>query len=337
MILQEMKIGDNIVIKTPILPAPMCGISDKPFRKILSKFGSSVFFSEMIASSAMVYEEKSNTEKEIRKSKDCGVESVFGVQIAGYDPNVVGRAAEIVEANGADIVDLNFGCPVKKVVNTLAGSALMKDEELCRNIIEKVVGSVKIPVTIKMRMGWDLENLNAPKIAKIAADLGVKMITIHGRTRNQMYNGIADWNFVSKVKNAVSVPVIVNGDIKSFDDVQNAITMSNADGVMIGRGFCGKPWLFGDFCNMASGKDIAVINMQQKANMILEHVDLIEDHYGEKVGIGFAKKHLFFYSKGYENGSVYRQQASNINDFSELKKVSEEFLHYTMIMMPKPH
>ena len=223
----------------------MSGVTDPPYRKIVKKFNPGLVFSEMIASRALV-EQNIKTLKMIKKNSN----DHYAIQIAGCDPKVMGEAAKMCQDHGADIIDINMGCPVKKVVNGYAGSALMKDEILAKCIIESVVKSVNVPVTLKMRKGWNEKNLNAPKLAKIAEEIGIKMITIHGRTRCQMFKGKSDWDFIKNVKENVKIPVIVNGDIKNLKDCKEAIRKSNADGVMIGRGCYGKPWIFEEiFCN----------------------------------------------------------------------------------------
>ena len=214
----------NLKLKNSVFLAPMSGISDYPYREIVKKFKPGLVFSEMIASRALI-EKNRKTLKMIKKDSN----DLYAIQIAGCDPKVMGEAAKMCKDFGADIIDINMGCPVKKVVNGYAGSALMKDELLALSIIESVVSSVDIPVTLKMRKGWDDKNLNAPKLAKMAENTGIKLITIHGRTRCQMFKGKSDWRFVSKVKSVTNVPVLVNGDIKDFNDFTKSINLSNAD------------------------------------------------------------------------------------------------------------
>ena len=314
-----MNIG-KLKLKNPVFLAPMSGVSDYPYREIVKKFHPGLVFSEMIASRALI-EKNRKTLKMIKKDSN----DLYAIQIAGCDPKVMGEAAKMCEDFGADIVDINMGCPVKKVVNGYAGSALMKDELLAISIIESVVNSVNTPVTLKMRKGWDEKSLNAAKLAVMAEMAGIKLITIHGRTRCQMFKGKSDWKFIKNVKKAVKIPVIVNGDITNILDLKKAQSLSCADGVMIGRGSYGRPWIFKEISeNLSKNKNYKVLNSFKK-DIILEHFSNSLDHYGEEVGIKSFRKHLGWYSKSLENSNEFRCKINNSLDISQLKALIKDF------------
>ena len=312
-----IKIG-NFRLNNPVILAPMSGVTDMPFRKLVKSLGAGLVVSEMIASRAMIMQ----TKESMKKAKISDLEDLTSIQLAGCEPNVMAEAAKLNEDIGAKIIDINFGCPVKKVVNGYAGSALMRDEKLASQILEAVVKSVKIPVTLKMRTGWDNNNLNAPKLAKIAEEIGIKMITVHGRTRCQMYKGKADWTFVRKVKENVSIPVIVNGDIKTFDDIRVALNLSNANGIMIGRGVYGKPWFINQAANfLCNQKMLEEPSKEEKLKIILKHYDDIISHYGEHTGVKMGRKHISWYSAGIPSSAKFRHEINNSTSPEIIKKL----------------
>ena len=314
-----MLIG-NLKLKNSLFLAPMSGVSDYPYREIVKKFKPGLVFSEMIASRALI-EKNLKTLKMIKKDSN----DLYAIQIAGCDPKVMGEAAKMCEYFGADIIDINMGCPVKKVVNGYAGSALMKDELLAFSIIESVVNSVDIPVTLKMRKGWDEKSLNAPKLAKMAESAGIKLITIHGRTRCQMFRGKSDWKFIKNVKKAFKIPVIVNGDITNMLELKTALSLSCADGVMIGRGSYGRPWIFKEMSESFSKNDKYKILTSFKKDIILEHFSNSLNHYGEVVGIKSFRKHLGWYSKSLENSNEFRYKINNCLDKSQINSLIKDF------------
>ena len=295
----------SLILEHNILLAPMSGVTDMPFRRLVKRMGGGLVFSEMIASQAMIRQ----TQQTIRMTKKSLAENPMAVQLAGCEPEVMAQAAKLNEDLGAQIIDINMGCPVKKIVNGHAGSALMRDEGLAARIIKATVDAVKVPVTLKMRTGWDDNNRNAPRLARIAQDLGVQMITVHGRTRCQLYNGKSDWSFIRSVKEAVTIPVIGNGDVLSIDDARNLLDQSGADGVMIGRGTYGRPWFINQVHQAIN--HCRIINPPSSSQIhetITCHINEMLEHYGYESGSKIAKKHLGWYSKGLHDSTDFRVQ-----------------------------
>jgi tRNA-dihydrouridine synthase B len=305
-----------IAIADPVFLAPMSGVTDLPFRRLVKRYGAGLVFSEMIASRPMI--------EEYRRSPKNGAnyaeEFPMVVQLAGCEPQMVAEAARLNAGRGAAIIDINFGCPVKKVVNNFAGSALMKDEKLAARIMEETVKAVSVPVTVKMRLGWDETNLNAPRLAKIAEEAGVKMITVHGRTRCQMYKGNADWNAVRRVKESVSIPVVVNGDINSPQDAARALRESGADGVMIGRGAYGRPWVIRQTIDfLRHGINSAAPGLREIAELVQEHYSAILAHYGAHAGVGIARKHIGWYCRDLPESETLRAEINRMDDPAQVR------------------
>lgn len=283
---------DSVTIASPVALAPLAGITDLPFRQLVSKFGAGWVVSEMVASQEMV-----QAKPGVRERAELGFDQVnTAVQLAGREAHWMAEAARVVEGNGARIIDINMGCPAKKVTNGYSGSALLKDLDHALTLIEAVVDAVSVPVTLKTRLGWDDDLLNAPELARRAQDAGIRLLTIHGRTRCQFYKGRADWAAIRAVKEAVNIPVIANGDIVDAASARAALTASGADGVMIGRGAQGRPWVLAQVTADLSGAQVPSPPVRQDfIDMVSEHYEAMLDFYGIELGGRVARKHLGWY------------------------------------------
>ncbi len=297
----------SLQIDDPVILAPMSGVTDLPFRRLVKRLGAGLVVSEMIASEAVVRHAR-ETVKESRKLAEPASEcQPMAVQLAGCDPAIMAEAARVNADRGAAVIDINFGCPVKKVVNKFAGSAIMRDERLAAGIMETTVKAVNLPVTLKMRTGWDDGSRNAPELARIAEACGIRMITVHGRTRCQMYSGRADWDFVRKVKDAVSIPVVVNGDLTDLAAVEQALAASGADGVMIGRATYGRPWFLRQVMCFLAGRVVPdAPSLSEQRALVLEHYEAMISYYGSRGGVRIARKHLGWYATGLANAAAFR-------------------------------
>jgi tRNA-dihydrouridine synthase B len=300
-----------IKLEEPVILAPMSGVTDLPFRRLVKRSGAGLVVSEMIASEAMIRMSRQS----LKMAENVPEEAPMAVQLAGCEPHVMAEAARLNEDRGAAIIDINFGCPVKKVVNGHAGSALMRDEAKAAKILEATVKAVKLPVTLKMRKGWDEGSQNAPQLARIAEECGIRMITVHGRTRCQLYNGTADWDFIRRVKETVRIPVVVNGDVVSVEDAKTALEKSGADGVMVGRGAYGRPWFLRQvIAYLRGGERLPSPPIEDQMATVLEHYEAMLGHYGSDTGVKIARKHLGWYSKGLPGSAEFRTRINQIAD-----------------------
>jgi tRNA-dihydrouridine synthase B len=321
--LPAIDLGGGVRIDTPVILAPMSGVTDLPFRRLAKQLGGGMVVSEMIASWAMIRENR----KTMAMAEVDGCGGISALQLAGCEPTAMAEAARLAVDRGADMIDINFGCPVKKVaLGQQAGSALMRDEAAAATILDATVRAVSVPVTLKMRMGWDHASLNAPRLARIAQDCGIRMVTVHGRTRQQFYTGTADWDFIRQVKDAVDIPVIANGDIVTEFDAADALRRSGADGVMIGRGCYGRPWFLAQVAHfLRTGHRLPEPPITDQKAVIIGHYQSILSHFGEPAGVRLARKHVSWYSRGLPGSAEFRAAMNRLPDAVSVLRLIDTF------------
>ncbi len=316
-----MQIGPYQISNRLIL-APMAGVTDRPFRQLCKRLGAGMAVSEMVTSNSLLW----GSEKTKRRANHDGETDPRSVQIAGSDPAMMAEAAKHNADNGAQIIDINMGCPAKKICNVMAGSALLQNEQLVSEILEAVVGAVDIPVTLKIRTGWDRENRNAPTIARIAEDSGIQSLAIHGRTRADAYKGDAEYDTIADVKSRLSIPVVANGDITTPEKARFVLNYTGADAVMIGRAAQGRPWIFREIDHfLTTGETLAEPSLVEIRDILLEHVANLYEFYGEYTGVRIARKHIAWYSKGQSHGAEFRRVVTRVESSAEQIDMIQEF------------
>ncbi len=309
-------------LKNNLLVAPMAGVTDRPFRQLCKKLGAGMAVSEMVSSNSLLY----GSEKTLRRANHEGETEPKSVQIAGADPLMMANAARHNVDNGAQIIDINMGCPAKKVCNVMAGSALLCDESLVVRILEAVVKSVSVPVTLKIRTGWDRDHRNGVAIARLAEASGIQALAVHGRTRADAYMGEAEYDTIAAIKAAVGIPVIANGDIDSPEKVKYVLDYTGADGVMIGRAAQGRPWIFREIAHyLATGEKLAEPTTAEVQEILLGHLDNLYAFYGEHLGVRIARKHISWYSKGLVGGGAFRHAMNKLESVGEQIDSIREF------------
>lgn len=322
-----MQIGPYKLTNQLIL-APMAGVTDRPFRQLCKKLGAGMAVSEMVSSNSLLW----GSEKTKRRANHVGETDPRSVQIMGADPQMMADAARYNVDNGAQIIDINMGCPAKKVCNVAAGSALLKDKRLVGEILEAVVGAVDVPVTLKIRTGWDTENRNGVTIGRIAESAGIQSLAIHGRTRACGYKGEAEFDTIAAIKAAIAIPVVANGDITTPEKAKKVLDYTKADAVMIGRAAQGRPWIFREIDHyLKTGEKLPEPGIKEVRDILLEHLENLYAFYGEYTGVRMARKHISWYSKGQRHGAAFRQAVNKVETVEEQKQITINFFEALLV------
>jgi tRNA-dihydrouridine synthase B len=324
-----MQIGPYL-LKNCLVLAPMAGVTDRPFRQLCKQMGAGLAVSEMISSNSLLW----GSEKTKRRANHEGEIEPRSVQIVGADPQLLAKAAQYNVDNGAQLIDINMGCPAKKVCNVMAGSALLKNETLVSKLLEAVVTAVPVPVTLKIRTGWDKEHRNGVRIAQIAEQAGVQAIAVHGRTRACGFSGEAEYDTIAQIKATVTIPVIANGDIRSPEKAKYVLDYTKADGIMIGRAAQGRPWLFREIAHyLTTGEHLPEPSLTEIGDILLAHLDNLYQFYGEYIGVRIARKHLSWYSKGQPQAAVFRDTINRVKTMEEQVRLTREFFEGIRVVM----
>ena len=325
-----MRIGPY-KLKNNLFLAPMAGVTDRPFRALCRRLGAGMAASEMVASNSLLWGSK----KTLRRADHAGEEEPRAVQIVGSDPAMMAQAARYNADNGAQIIDINMGCPAKKICNVYAGSALMQNEKLVAEILDAVVNSVKIPVTLKIRTGWSREHRNGVAIARIAEERGIQALAVHGRTRADAFQGEAEYDTIAAIKAAVKIPVIANGDISTPEKAAFVLAHTGADGLMIGRAAQGNPWIFREIGHyLATGIRLAPPPVTEVRDTLLDHLETLYAFYGEYSGVRMARKHISWYSKGLRNGAAFRHRVNQAETCAVQLSLVREFFDAQVLVAP---
>jgi tRNA-dihydrouridine synthase B len=318
-----MQIGSHI-LKNNLIVAPMAGVTDRPFRQLCKSMGAGMAVSEMVSSNSLLW----GSEKTRRRANHEGEVDPISVQIAGADPAMMAEAARYNVAQGAQIIDINMGCPAKKICNVMAGSALLQDEPLVGKILDAVVRAVEVPVTLKIRTGWDKQHKNALSVARIAESAGIQALAIHGRTRACAYTGHAEYDTIATVKAAVNIPVIANGDINTPEQARQILDYTGADAVMIGRAAQGRPWIFREISHyLETGQHIPLPEVAEIHRVLIDHLHDLYEFYGEYSGVRIARKHISWYTKGLVGSAVFRHLMNQLQSTEQQLAAVNEFFN----------